>query len=263
MYLTWLDNNSWLIEIGEQRILLDPWLVGSLVFGNMPWLFKSTHTQPSPIPENIDLILLSQGLEDHAHTPTLQQLDRSIPVVASPNAAKVAQKLGYSQITALAHGESYASNNRMGDRLTIQAVPGAPIGPLLVENGYLLTLASGTSLYYEPHGFHSATLQAVGSVDVIITPLISLEIPLLGSVIQGSKTALQVIEWLKPQVVVPTAAGGNVQSEGLLTSVLQEKGSIEALRATLADRQIATQIMTPKPGDRFQPIAVPRKVAFS
>jgi L-ascorbate metabolism protein UlaG (beta-lactamase superfamily) len=258
MYLTWLDNNSWLIEIGEQRILLDPWLVGSLVFGNMPWLFKGIHTQPRPIPENIDLILLSQGLEDHAHVPTLQQLDRSIPVVASPNAAKVAQKLGYSQIKALEHGQSYVLCDQEGDRVKIQATPGSPIGPLLVENGYLLTeLASHTRLYYEPHGFHSATLQAAGAVDVVITPLISLEIPLLGSVIQGNKTALQVIEWLKPQVVLPTAAGGDVQFGGLITSLLQEKGSVEALRSTLAERQISTQIMTPRPGDRFEPIAAP------
>jgi len=251
MHLTWLDNNSWLIEIGEQRILLDPWLVGSLVFGNMPWLFKAIHAQPRPIPENIDLILLSQGLEDHAHPETLQQLDRSIPVVASPNAAKVAQKLGYYKITALAHGESYV----LGDRLQIQATPGSPIGPFGVENGYLLTdLTNNTRLYYEPHGFHSATLKTAGSVDVIITPLISLEIPLLGPMIQGDKTALQVIEWLQPQVVLPTAAGGDVQFEGFLTSVLREKGSVEALRTALIERQISTQIMTPKPGDRFQPI---------
>ena len=256
MYLTWLDNNSWLIEIGGRRILLDPWLVGSLIFGNMPWLFKGTHTQQRSIPENIDLILLSQGLEDHAHPPTLQQLDRSIPVVASPNAAKVAHKLGYGQVTALGHGESYVIGDKEGDRLSIQATPGSPIGPLLVENGYLLTdQVSNTRLYYEPHGFHSATLQAAGGVDVIITPLISLEIPLLGSVIQGNKTALQVIEWLKPQVILPTAAGGDVQFSGLITSVLQEKGSVEALRLVLSERQIPTQIMAPRPGDRFKPIA--------
>ncbi|MBI4780571.1 MAG: MBL fold metallo-hydrolase [Oscillatoriophycideae cyanobacterium NC_groundwater_1537_Pr4_S-0.65um_50_18] len=257
MYLTWLDNNSWLIEMGGQQILLDPWLVDSLIFGNMPWLFKATHAQPRPIPPKIDLILLSQGLADHAHLPTLQQLDRSIPVVASPNAAKVVQSLGYTQVTALAHGESHILPDESGDRIKIQAMPGAPIGPFLVENGYLMTdLTSKTRLYYEPHGFHSATLQSVGSVDVIITPVIGLEIPLLGSVIQGNKTALQVIEWLKPQLVVPTAAGGEVQYEGLLTAVLQEKGSVEALRMALKEKKISTQIVTPKPGDRFQPILV-------
>src|SRR6476469_2445707 len=112
MYLTWLDSNSWLIEMGGQRILLDPWLVGPLMFGNINWLFKGTRPQERPIPDRIDLILLSQGLEDHTHPPTLQQLDRNIPVVASPNAAKVVRELGYKQVTTLTHGETFNLDNQ-------------------------------------------------------------------------------------------------------------------------------------------------------
>ena len=81
MYLTWLDSNSWLIEFAEHRILLDPWLVGPLVFGNLDWFFKAERQTPCPIPEHIDLILLSQGLADHAHPATLKQLDHKISVV--------------------------------------------------------------------------------------------------------------------------------------------------------------------------------------
>jgi L-ascorbate metabolism protein UlaG (beta-lactamase superfamily) len=253
MYLTWLDNNSWLIEMGGQRILLDPWLVGSLIFSNLPWLFRGQHTQPPTIPEQVDLILLSQGLEDHAHPETLRQLDRSIPVVASANATKVVQALGYSQITTLAPGDSYA----VTDRLTILAVPGSPIGPLLVENGYLLTdHQTATKLYYEPHGNHSPSLKDSTPVDVIITPVVDLEIPLLGPIIKGSQSALEVVQWLKPQVLVPTAAGGNVAFEGLLVSVLRAKGSPEQLQLQLDQQQISTQLITPKPGERIdlQPI---------
>ena len=68
MYLTWLDVNSWLIELAGRRILVDPWLVGSQMFGNLDWLFKGVRSNPRPIPDNIDLILLSQGLEDHTHS---------------------------------------------------------------------------------------------------------------------------------------------------------------------------------------------------
>ncbi|MEM1369418.1 MAG: MBL fold metallo-hydrolase, partial [Cyanobacteria bacterium P01_H01_bin.15] len=32
MHLTYLDSNSWLIELAGQQILLDPWLVDDLVF---------------------------------------------------------------------------------------------------------------------------------------------------------------------------------------------------------------------------------------
>ena len=248
MYLTWLDSNSWLIEMGGQRILLDPWLVGPLVFGDLPWLFKGDRLQPRTIPDAIDCILLSQGLEDHAHPPTLKQLNHEIPVVASPNAAKVVRELGYTQVTALAHGET----TTLGE-VTIRATPGSPIGPFLTENGYLLTDPNtGHTLYYEPHGYHSPSLQDIAPIDVVVTPVVDLKIPVLGPIIQGHQTALQVAQWLKPQVMIPTAAGGDVIFDGLLNRVLQATGNADLLRAQLAQHQLSTQVLEPKPGDRFQ-----------
>jgi len=253
MYLTWLDNNSWLIEMADQRILLDPWLIGPLVFGNLPWLIKGEHQQPRPIPDAIDLLLLSQGLEDHAHPETLRALDHTLPVVASPNAAKVVDRLGYTQVTALAHGECYT----LHDRLQIQAVPGSPIGPLLVENGYLLTdLATGTKLYYEPHGNHSPLLKASAPVEVIITPVVDLVIPWLGPIVKGRVSAVEVVQWLQPKVLLPSAAGGDVNFSGLLVSVLRAEGSPDDLRQTLVQQQLATRLLTARPGERLdlQPI---------
>ncbi|MEY2984400.1 MAG: hypothetical protein RLZZ568_1017, partial [Cyanobacteriota bacterium] len=168
MQLTWYDSNSWLIDFGGQRILLDPWLVGALTFGNTPWLFKGDRPRPLDMPEGIDLILLSQGLEDHAHPPTLNVLAKTLPVVGSPKAADVATGLGYQTVTGLAHGQKFVLN----DRLEIWALPGSPIGPTLVENAYVITdLATGLRLYYEPHGFHSAQVKSLGQIDVILTPI--------------------------------------------------------------------------------------------
>jgi L-ascorbate metabolism protein UlaG (beta-lactamase superfamily) len=249
MYLTWLDSNSWLLEIGQQRILIDPWLVSSLTFGNLDWFFKGSRSQERPIPENIDLILLSQGLEDHAHPPTLKQLDRNIPVVASPNASKVVQELGYSAVTTLAHGETYQLNNQV----EITAVPGSPIGPTLIENGYVLKeLATDLKLYYEPHGYHAPQLKQFAPIDVVITPLINVSLPLVGAIIRGQQKALEVAEWLQPQVMLPTASPGDVMYEGLLVKFLQAEGNTEELRAQLAQRQLSTQIIEPHPGDRFE-----------
>ena len=245
MNLTWLDSNSWLIEIAAKRILLDPWLVGNLVFGNAPWLFKGMKQTSRPIPTNIDLILLSQGLEDHAHTPTLKQLDHNIPVVGSPNAAKVVQELGYTQVTALEHGQTFS----LGERVEIKAVPGSPIGPTLVENGYLLKdLQTGHSLYYEPHGYHSSTLKEMAPIDVVITPIVDLKIPLLGPIIKGQESALKACQWLQPQVILPTAAGGEIKFEGLLNAVLQAGGSVAEFRSLLAENRLSTQVIDPTPG---------------
>ncbi|MFP4299403.1 MAG: MBL fold metallo-hydrolase [Spirulinaceae cyanobacterium] len=248
MYLTWLDSNSWFIEMGNTHILLDPWLVDSLVFGNLPWLFKGTRSRQRPIPEKIDLILLSQGLEDHAHPATLKHLDRNIPVLASPSAAKVVRELGYTQAIALKHHQSH----RWGDRLQIQAVPGSPLGPLTVENGYIIRdLQTKRSLYYEPHGHHSETLKSQAPIDVAISPVIDLSLPLGATIIQGFRSALQLCEWLQPQVLIPTAAGGDIEFTGVLNTVIQARGSTDAMRAKLAKANLDTKLIEPTPGERF------------
>ncbi len=250
MYLTWLDSNSWLIELAGKRILLDPWLVGDLVFGdNLAWLFKGYRQQERLIPADLDLILLSQGLADHAHPATLQQLDKSIPVVGSPSAAKVAQALGYRQVTTLAHGESFTLDNQV----TIQARPGAPVGPGTLENGYWLKeAATGVTLYYEPHGFHAPSLKELAPIDVVITPLIDLALPLLGPIIKGTESALQLAQWVNPQVILPTAAGGDISFEGLLLTLLKAVGTTDEFRAKLAQHQLTAQVLEPKPGNRVE-----------
>ncbi len=248
MYLTWLDSNSWLIEVAGVRILLDPWLVGDLVFGNLIWLFKGEKTSSRALPEAIDLILLSQGLEDHTHPATLKELDHQIPVVGSPNAAKVVQGLGYSQVTALKNGQSH----KVKDLVEITAVPGSPIGPQLVENGYLIKdLTTGETLYYEPHGYHSPILKEKLPIDIVITPIIDLKLPFVGAVIKGQESALEVCKWLQPKVIIPTAAGGEINFTGFLLSLLTTQGDAETFREILSKNHLSTQVIDPKPGTRF------------
>ncbi len=246
MRLTWLDSNSWLIEIAGKRILLDPWLVGSLMFNNLEWLFKGIKSASYPMEEPIDLILLSQGLEDHAHPPTLKELDHNIPLVGSPNAAKVVKELGYTQITSLSHGETYT----LDKAVSIKAVPGSPIGPQLTENGYIITdLVNHNRLYYEPHGYHSPILKDETPIDVVITPVVGISILHVLPVLQGQKTTLELCQWVKPQFVLPTAAAGEVEYEGMLTAVLKTEGTIEDFQQMLAQNNLSTQVLTPKPGE--------------
>ncbi|WP_346289868.1 MBL fold metallo-hydrolase [Sphaerothrix gracilis] len=264
MFITWLDVNSWLIELAGKRILLDPWLVDDLVFSNFSgpinfsWLIRGVRPQPYNIPTEIDLILLSQGLADHAHQPTLKRLDRTLPLVASPNGAKVAKSLEYTQVTSLNHGEEFV----LDEVISIQAVPGAPIGPFLTENGYLIRdLTTGLSLYYEPHGYPHQSLKQVGKVDVAITPIVSLELPLAGPIIRGHQGAMELAELLDPQVILPTAAAGEVEYEGVLPPVIQSQGGAEELRQALSDRALVAQVMTPTPGERLELSLQPRTLA--
>ncbi|WP_404789828.1 MBL fold metallo-hydrolase [Altericista sp. CCNU0014] len=248
MDLTWFDSNSWLIEMAGARVLLDPWLVGDLIFGNAPWFFKATHRQPIAIPDNLSFILLSQGLPDHAHVETLSQLDRSIPVVGSPNAAKVAKSLGFQTVAALAHTETFIWNQT----LEVRAFPGSLVGPQLVENAYVLTdLHDRTKLYYEPHGNHSPTLKAAAPVDVVIAPLIDLKLPLVGAFIRGGDRALDLIQWLQPQAVLPTTIDGEIESEGFLNKLISAEGTLEGFCDRLHQVLPAARVLIPKPGQRL------------
>jgi L-ascorbate metabolism protein UlaG (beta-lactamase superfamily) len=255
MYLTWLDSNSWSIELGGKHILLDPWLVGSLSFGNQNWFFHGYRQQERPIPEHIDLILLSQGLPDHAHPPTLKQLDRSIPVVGSANAAQVVRDLGYTQVTALTPGEIFSFDRTV----EIRAVPGSLVGPNNVENGYLLKeLATGLTLYYEPHGSHHPSLSEFAPIDVAIAPIIDLKLPVVGAIIKGTNSALEMVKQLQPQVILPTADPGEVSYEGLLAYFLQAAGSVAEFQEWLQQNNLSTQAIAPRPGERLELNLQPR-----
>ncbi len=250
MFVTWFSSNTWLIEIAGLRILVDPWLVGPLVFGNLEWLFRG-ECSDRPIPQNLDLILLSQGLPDHAHPQTLNQLPKNTPVVASVQAAQVVQQLGYTEIYPLKPGQTYVK----GDRLVITATAGAWVGPATIENGYILRdlQSPAASLYYEPHGSHDPRLAKTNPVNLVITPTVDLQLPIIGSIIQGS-TATKPLNWLRPRFIMPTAAPGDVSYTGLLINLLNNQSHEAALKAVIAQNHPKTQLLVPQPG---QQLAIP------
>lgn len=256
--LTWLDVNSWQIDLNNldlektdsssKRILIDPWLVGDLVFNNAPWLIRGIRPAPVPIPEQIDLIVLSQGLNDHAHPETLKVLDKTIPVVASKNAAGVAKSIGFESVTTLTPGDEFD----LDDSLQIKTLPGSPIGPFLTENAYLLKVKStGLTLYYEPHGYPSEALETIGRVDVVITPIVTLELPLVGPVIRGSEGAPELAQLLKPQLMLPTADGGAVTYTGMISALLKQKGGLEQVRSQLQSAGLKAHVEPLKPMQPF------------
>ncbi|NJM76004.1 MAG: MBL fold metallo-hydrolase [Acaryochloridaceae cyanobacterium RU_4_10] len=258
MNLTWFGSNSWSIEMAGEQVLLDPWFVGDLVFGNAPWFIRGFHTQPVQIPENVSLILLTQGLPDHAHPETLKKLDRTIPVVGPPSAAKVARSLGFETVTALPPAETFSWK-----QLEIKAFPGAPLGPQAVGNAYVLKdLESQATLYNEPHGYYSKTLSKAAPVDVVLTPLVGLNLPVLGPFIRGNHYALDLIQMLQPQVVLPTTtADGDVKFTGLLNNFISAQGSLDEFCNRLRETLPTARVIAPIPSQRMDiPLQVRAKV---
>ena len=216
---TYYGANGWLLELGGRRILVDPWLTGPLVFPPGAWLLKGELPQDQPVPEDLDLILLTQGLPDHSHPDTLRMLDKSVPVLGSAAAGKVVQRLGFQRINTLRPGETH----RVGD-LSVRATAGAAVP--MVENGYLLDWPGG-SLYLEPHGVLDPELLS-RKVDTVITPVVDLGLPLVGSFITGATVMPDLIKRFQPKTVLASTTGGDVRFSGLISRLLDGGDATQA-----------------------------------
>ncbi|SMQ55268.1 unnamed protein product [Zymoseptoria tritici ST99CH_3D7] len=77
-------------------ILVDPWLDGTTTIFH-PKFALTTHTSPpavrslAELQDTVDMILISQGMEDHCHKETLCSLppNTTIPIYATPKAARM------------------------------------------------------------------------------------------------------------------------------------------------------------------------------
>jgi L-ascorbate metabolism protein UlaG (beta-lactamase superfamily) len=250
--LTFIGLNSWLLNIADLQILIDPWLVDSVVFYGSPWLFEAKHVQPpcytpTTLP-SIDLILISQSLDDHCHQPTLAQLSKQIPVIAAPSAVKVVEKLGYDRVVPLAPWQTFT----LDERVEITATPGARIQGQL-ENGFLVrSLQTDKTLYYEPHlATDRATIDRIGKqgkIDTIIAPIVGQIFPLLGKVIMNPQDAFDLAAVLQPQWYLPTAIG-EIDASGILPQLTRSDGTIEEFAKLLAQSPLSTQLSIVQPGE--------------
>lgn len=245
---TYFGANGWLLELAGRRILVDPWLVDSLVFPPGPWLFRGELPRPWPVPAKLDLLLLTQGLPDHCHPPTLALLDRDLPVVASAAGAVRAGELGFRQVTALRPGQSTQLGGGALEigTLEITAVPGAPVPQ--VENGYLLR-GGGTSVYLEPHGYLAAEPQLPHqAVDVVISPVVDLGLPLAGAFVRGRSVLPELLRRFRPHTVLASTTGGAVTYSGALSRVLWQQGSLAEASQQVGEQVPDCRLIDPEPG---------------
>ncbi|CAE7349275.1 unnamed protein product [Symbiodinium microadriaticum] len=239
--LTYLGINSMSLEIGEQRLLIDPLLVGSLVFFGQRWAFRGRSRaeavpKPEDVAESFDAIVLTQGLDDHTHRPTLERVDRRMPIIANPSAASVVRAMGFQDVSVLRPDESLSRGS-----LRLTAVPGSVVGPPWQdpENGYVFTdtRPGGLSVGLEPHGnflgpalgtsFQRLPTPPAQSVDALILPLTSQVISGY-RLVNGVEEAANTLEALTPvpRYLLPLR-NGELDAEGVLAESLQKEGGVQ------------------------------------
>ncbi len=224
---TYYGSSGWFINLNGFNILIDPWLTGELVFPPGPWLIKGNLREDIPVPDTIDLLLLTQGLPDHAHPPSLELLNRSIPVICSPSAFNVVDRLGFWKKNKLIPGEVTRF-----DSIAIEATEGARVPTL--ENGYIVS-SENFSFYIEPHGYLDKNIKT-RQIDAVITPVIDLMLPLVGSFIKGKSVLPDLIQNFNPKTLIASTTGGDATFTGLLNKIISVQGSNVETNLKLKDK---------------------------
>jgi len=232
---TYYGANGWLVEINQIKILIDPWLNGDLTFPPGDWLIKGKLNNEVIPPKDINYLLLTQGQPDHAHPPTLEKINKGIPVIASQAASNVVRKIGFTQINILKPGETFKKN-----KIDIQASSGASVPN--IENGYIIE-SDIDSIYIEPHGFLDENIKA-RNIDLIITPVIDFSLPLAGKFIKGKTVLPQLLKLFNPKTVLASTTGGDITFTGIINNLIKVDGSVEDM-SLLKDN--STNLINPEP----------------
>ena len=221
----YLGSNGWLIKFEKTNLIIDPWLTGDLVFPPGEWFFKGSLDNEILITEDINIILLTQGLPDHCHIPSLRKFGRNIDIIC-PNSAKgILEKSGFTSINVLKPSEKI---NKCG--LKIEATSGAPVPQ--IENGYIVKDDHNKGFYIEPHGYLDENLKSQ-EIDAVITPTINLELPVFGSFVKGADVLPKLIKTFNPKYILSSTAGGDAKYSGILNKFISVQEYTKKIKCNL------------------------------
>lgn len=283
--LTWLEINGWLLSSAGVTVLLDPLLEGALDFG-IPDIYSARRRV---LPDGLtamlpalDGLLITQGLDDHAHTRTLSKLaklDPNLPVVAPPSARPVLERcfrnvryiasksrrvelpyLGLDGLPTIRLPDGTNADEAtimprvggVGGGLRVLATSGALVGPPWQrrENGYVvrpLEPGGRPVIYVEPHvEFDAAELARLAPVDAVVTPVSGQGLPGF-ELVHGPSASVSLIKALRPRWVLPMR-NGNVDATGLSSAFVNEFGADGEFERQLQEAGVRTEVRTVEAG---------------
>ena len=223
---TYLGSNGWVIEFADSKIVIDPWLMGDLVFPPGKWFFKGYLKEEIPTPTNVSLILLTQGLPDHCHLPSLKRFDRKTKIICPKSAYQSLKNIGFKSIEIMRPSDKITIGN-----IRIETTSGAPVPQ--TENGYIVEHKEG-SFYIEPHGFFDKRIRP-RKLDAVITPTKSLKLPILGSFVKGAEVIPELINAFDPKFILSSTIGGEAEYSGVLNNFISVDNPKQQLKCQLLD----------------------------
>jgi L-ascorbate metabolism protein UlaG (beta-lactamase superfamily) len=252
--LEFIGTATTILRLGPFTILTDP---NFLHRGQRAYLGKGLWskrlTEPSLQPEGLpglDLVLLSHLHGDHFDRTARAGLDRELPVLSTPSAAKRLQQWGFANAAGMGTWES-ASYTEDGHRLTVRAVPGqhgkgvarALVPPVMgsvleldsPDSRTLRVYISGDTLYYPAL---AQITERTGPLDAAIVHLGGTR--LLGlTVTMDDRQGADLLQLLTPRVAVPV----HHDDYGVFKSPLED------FLTTCRGRELATELRVVRQGD--------------
>jgi L-ascorbate metabolism protein UlaG (beta-lactamase superfamily) len=239
------DYQSWALEHGGKRLLIDPWLTDEMSLPPGHWLFGRTRAAPVSVTHwlPVEALVLTAHFSDHLHPGTLAALPKTVPVFASKWAARAVKALGFTQVTALRDGERAT----VWDGLELEAIaPGFPYSHNSL--GYVFG-AGGQRLYFETHVVNAERAKArLGKVELLVAPVQSVR--LMGiPLVMSPERAVEVAKVLAPEKWVPTGNDPQVAHGAFSRTMLFYRGAVKDFGELLRASGVATELLEPAPGE--------------
>ena len=222
---TYLGSNGWLIKFKNTNLIIDPWLTGDLIFPPGEWFFKGSLDNDININEKINTILITQGLPDHCHLPSLKKFKKDIDIICPKSAKDIIKKIGFTSIKVIQPSERININH-----LEIEATSGAPVPK--VENGYIVKDEEGNGFYIEPHGYLDEKLSPQ-QLKAVITPTMNLKLPFVGSFVKGADVIPKLITKFNPKYILSSTVGGEAKYTGFLNKFIKVQEYEEEISCNL------------------------------
>jgi L-ascorbate metabolism protein UlaG (beta-lactamase superfamily) len=194
--ITRVTHSCHLIEIGELRVLTDPWFSQKTFYHpGEPIAF-----QPEQLP-HLDAVVISHEHYDHCDLDAFQRYpDKDVPMIVAGPVVEKARKVGFTNVTAL---EAWESAD-VGD-LTFNAAPGEHG---VYEVTYVIT-GGGRSVYFAGDTLLTPELRTLtdrfGPLDVTLLPVNGLRIRMAGNkqVVMNAAEAAELTAVLRPTLSIP------------------------------------------------------------
>lgn len=155
MRVTYYGQACTLIEVGDLKVLTDPWLTEGAYLGT--WfhthLLADARVTPDTIPKNIDYLFISHEHHDHMDVATLRTFRRDIPILlckfANPKLRNYLEALGFTDIRETPSGTTLDLGSDVKARILATAEYTNDSALLVEHDGCRLFQETDCKLGYE------------------------------------------------------------------------------------------------------------------